>query len=346
MMDFEAYCRGFEEKSLDLGYSYDLIKKCLSYAEKLNSKSLPIIYNITHLSGLVGFKRNYVVQAAVASKHSEAYYRYYRILKKNDTYREIKEPLPNLKKIQLWILKNILYRLPISPFAKAYKKGVGLKQNVKFHKGRDTVYSIDIIDFFYNIGYESVYQVFYSNGYSPIVSKYLAKLCCLRDRLPQGAPTSPYLSNLVMIPYDERIGQFCKENGLRYTRYSDDITISGARDDNKILTFINELFKDTEFTINTDKTKIMPKSQRQIVTGVLVNQKVQLPKTKRSKLRQEFYYIRKYSFLNHCNHLNVQPQSHLNYLTGLVGFGLYLNKDDNELKKMNETLKDLRKELK
>jgi len=72
-MNFDIYSEKFRSKATNLGFSEDNIQGCLNYAENLINKGLPVIYNLTHLSKLVGFERNFVIQAAVASKHSEAY---------------------------------------------------------------------------------------------------------------------------------------------------------------------------------------------------------------------------------------------------------------------------------
>lgn len=343
MINFKKYEEEFTSRCTVIGYSNDIIFRCLEYAKCLNDNKVPIIFNITHLSNLLGYKRDYVVQAAVVSKFSEAYYRYYKIPKKNGSFREIKEPLPNLKNIQYWILDNILYNIPVSSFSKAYKKGMGLKHNLKFHKGQKVVCSLDIIDFFPSIKYKSINEIFLSLGYSTIVSKYLAKLVTLNERLPQGAPTSPYLSNIIMRKIDAKIGVYCKENNLRFTRYSDDITISGEKLNAKNIQFIKSVLQENGFELNEDKTKIMGSDEPQLVTGVLVNEKIQMPKDKRRKIRQELFFIKKFGFKTHCQNIGQNPQKHLNHLLGLISFGLYLNKEDKELKKYLEILKTERK---
>ena len=238
IFDFDNYAFEFKRKASDLGYSQTNIIKCLDYAEKLFENGVPVIYNLTHLSKLTGYKRNYITQAAVVSKYSDAYYRYYKILKKNGGTRKIQEPLPNLKSIQHWILNNILYRISSSPFAKAYIKKRGLKENLKFHRNQKLVLSVDIKDFFPSIKYQDVYQIFADVGYSNTISTYLAKLCCLEDKLPQGAPTSPYISNLIMRDLDQQIGKFCIINKIRYTRYADDLTFSDESDEKEVYAFV------------------------------------------------------------------------------------------------------------
>ncbi|WP_417854630.1 retron St85 family RNA-directed DNA polymerase [Xanthomarina gelatinilytica] len=346
IFNFNTYKEKFRAKATNIGYSENNIVKCLKYSEILYNNRVPIIYNLTHLSKLTGYKRNYIIQAAVVSKYSDAYYRYYKIPKKNGGTRTIQEPLPNLKDIQHWILKNILYKIHSSNYAKAYIKNKGLKENLKFHKNQLKIFSIDIKDFFPTINYEKVYLVFKEVGYSDTISKYLAKLCCLNESLPQGAPTSPYISNLVMRNIDNRIGSYCLEREIRFTRYADDLTFSGDFDETELNQFVIELLNDEGFELNDSKTKSMFKSQRQIVTGVIVNEKIQLPKEKRRKIRQTLYFINKFGLDSHIEKIGMNKRNYLNHLIGQIGFGLYLNPNDSELKEYMKTITKLKKDLK
>lgn len=346
IFSFNTYKEEFREGAQNVGFSEKNILKCLTYSETLWKNNVPIIYNLTHLSRLTGFKRNYVVQAAVVSKHSDAYYRYYKIPKKNRGIRKIQEPLPNLKSIQHWILFNILYKIDSSNYAKAYIKNKGLKDNLKFHKNQKKVYSIDIEDFFSNITYDKVCNIFEDVGYSDSMSKYLSKLCCLKNTLPQGAPTSPYISNLIMKDIDKEIGKYCVEKKIRYTRYADDLTFSGDFDEKELTILVKDLLSKEGFKLNTDKTKLMLNSQRQIVTGVLVNKKLQLTKEKRRELRQILYFINKYGLDSHIEKTGMNKRNYLDYLIGRIGFGLYINPNDKELRGYFDKIIQLKKDLK
>ncbi|WP_340073714.1 reverse transcriptase family protein [Leptobacterium sp. I13] len=346
IFSFKTYKEEFREGAKNLGFSEKNIIKCLIYSEKLWNNNVPIIYNLTHLSKLTGFKRDYIIQAAVVSKHSDAYYRYYKIPKKNGGIRKIQEPLPNLKNIQHWILYNILYKINSSNYAKAYIKNKGLKDNLKFHKNQKKVYSIDIEDFFSTITYDKVYNIFKDVGYSDTISKYLSKLCCLKEVLPQGAPTSPYISNLIMKDIDKEIGEYCIERNIRYTRYADDLTFSGDFDENELKVMVEDLLSRKGFKLNNNKTKLMLNSQRQIVTGVLVNKKPQLTKYKRRELRQILYYINKFGLDSHIGRIGMDKRNYLDHLIGQIGFGLYINPNDKELRGYFEKIIKLKKGLK
>ncbi len=343
---FKTYEEKFREGALNSGYSEENIIRCLDYSRNLYENGVPIIYNLTHLSKLTGYKRGYLIQAAVVSKYSTAYYRYCKIPKKKGGFRTIREPLPNLKQIQYWILENILSRVAVSTYAKAYIKNKGLKDNLKFHKKQPLVLSVDIENFFPSITDEKVIQIFASLGYSEVLCTYLSKLCCLKGNLPQGAPTSPYLSNLVMSEVDRSLGLYCQENNIRFTRYADDLTFSGNFEHKALLEYIENKLAEEGFALNSKKTKLMRSSDRQIVTGIVVNQKIQLPKSQRKDIRQAIYYIRKFGLNSHMAKVNLTKRNYLNHLIGKIGFGFYLNPDDKELKDYLEFTSKLLKEEK
>ena len=337
-MNFEKYTVVFTEKALNQGFSDEEITQCILYAKKLDENGLPIIYNLTHFSRLVGFERKYINQAAVVSKYSERYYRYYKVRKKNGGIREIKEPLPNLKSIQYWILENILENIKPSGYAKAYVKKRGLKENLRFHRKQKKVYSMDLKDFFPSITFEQVETIFISANYSSDLSTVLAKLCCLKGNLPQGAPTSPYISNLVFKEIDIQISDYCKSNKIRFTRYADDLTFSGDFDEGELHRFVKAIIETNGFTINNEKTRMMLASEKQIVTGILVNDTPQLDKVTRRKIRQEHFFITKHGLKSHMQMSGNNNPNYLNTLLGKISFGLYLNPKDDELRKIQADL--------
>ena len=126
----------------------------------------------------------------------EHFYRHFSIPKKNGSFRSIDEPLPDLKYVQTWILRNILEQCSVSEYAKAFVKGRTLKHNARFHRAQNVVVTMDIKDFFPSISIDEIVNIFENMGYFHDVSCFLAYLCCYNGTLPQGAPTSPYLSNM------------------------------------------------------------------------------------------------------------------------------------------------------
>ena len=334
-MNYPTYETKFRKKAIDAGYSEDNIQKCLEYAKNLLDKGYPVIYNSSNLSALVGYKRSYIKRAVFFTDY---FYRQFTIAKKNGKPRQIKEPLPSLKEIQLWILTNILYKSEVSKFAKAYLPEKSILDNVKYHKDQKKVICIDLDNFFPSIKEHHVLQMFINFGYSKRVSEVLSKLCCNNGSLPQGAPTSPQLSNIYLYNFDTTISKYCIDKKIRYTRYADDMTFSGQVNEDELFELLERELNSIDLKINERKTKIMTPNMRQVVTGVIVNKKLQVPLEKRKELRQAIYYIEKFGLTNHLAKINCSRGFYLKHLLGLVNYVLFINPDDNEAKLQKEFL--------
>lgn len=329
-MTFENYQHAFTKKANKAGYSENNIQKCLEYAKPLVDRNLPVIYNTSHLSALVGYKRSYIKKAVLYPSY---FYRTFRILKRNGNQRTLQEPLPSLKEIQDWILVNLLYEIPINRFAKAYIPNRNLIDNVKYHRNKQVVVSLDIQDFFSSISRNSIENIFLRIGYSSNISNLISKLCTLNDSLPQGASTSPYLSNIFLNDFDIIVSTFARLNNIRYTRYADDLTFSGDIENTaSLIDFIEFELARLQLRLNKDKVKVMGQNVRQLVTGIVVNSVVQAPKKYRDKIRQEVYYIRKYGVDIHLKNTHNNKGNYLNHLIGKINFVLYVNKEDKEMK--------------
>ena len=340
-MQFQLYKKKFLKKARKEGFDQLEINRCLDYAEKLLNNGLPVIFDIDHFSKLVGYDEKYLRKAVT---HTTAFYRKFNVPKRNGTVRQICEPLPSLKEIQLWILKNVLQRIPIHPHAKAFKTGVGLRENLKFHINQPLVMTMDIVDFFPSITRDQVEGLFYEVGYGKKLSNLFAKICTLSNHLPQGAPTSPYLSNLIFKPVDEQLAEYCKANRIRYTRYADDLTFSGEFDPNLLFNLVQSKINGIGMQLHPSKTKVMRNHQQQRVTGMVVNKKMQVPFEKRNRLRQEMYMISKFGLEEHMKHQAIDDKHYLQRLKGQVNFILHLNPRDEEFKKYMLQLNELNHE--
>lgn len=338
-MNFEDYQKEFERKASDVGYTAENIQRCLNYAKPLIEKGLPVIYNTSHLSNLVGYDKYYIKRAA---KYTHYFYRNFEIKKRNGKMRPISEPLPSLKEIQSWILESILEMVKISSFAKAYRKKISLIDNVKFHKKQPQVLTLDLKDFFSSIKTKHIENIFISLGYSKIISNLLAKLCSKDGCLPQGASTSPYISNIYFESADNEIIDYCLGKSIKYTRYADDLSFSGVFDEKGLIAFVDKTIGQLELSLNSNKTKLMKPNERQTVTGIVVNEKPQVVFHKRNKIRQELYYIKKYGLTSHMERKNIRKKHYLEHLLGKVNFVIQLNPDDGEFKKYKEFLVGLK----
>lgn len=327
-MDFETYKSAFIKEAKAYNRSKKYIQNCLDYARPIIDKGCPIIYDARNFSMLVGYNLEYILRAI---SFTQSYYWHFSIDKKNGGKREIEEPLPSLKEIQIWMLKEILYKIQAHRFAKAYIPNKHLKENARFHTGKKFVITMDIHDFFTSIKRESITEIFSAIGYSDMVSSLLSKICCLKDCLPQGAPTSPYLSNLFMSDFDEHMKVYCEGKKIMYTRYADDLTFSSNDLDIKDLE--NEVKKSIEakgLTLNVQKTHIMRNDQRQMVTGMVVNKRARLPKDERRVLRLTMYYIMTKGLRAQMEVKHIGKANYGKYILGKINYALSLEPSNTE----------------
>ena len=312
--------------------------KQLEYAKRLYERGLPIIYNQEHFCKLVGYSKEYVYSASNAPKN---FYKKFFIEKKNGGLREINEPLPSLKEIQEWIYKEILCNIKVSPYAKAYVHGKSIKDNAKFHKRQNKVLTIDLKDFFPSTRFHKVMKVFLDVGYRKPVAVLLANLCCLDDSLPQGAPTSPYLSNVIANSLDYKIVDFIENKNIRYTRYADDLTFSGDFDESVVINKVREIVSSEGYKINPDKIRLRKRNQRQEVTGIVVNEKLQVSRKDRRDFRRVLYYIDKYGLEEHLKYVGNNKNNYIYHLMGKITHASFINHNDKRLKVYLEKLRSL-----
>lgn len=327
-MRWDTYEKKFRKLAEAQGAPAKRIDDWIKYANNLFSSNLPIIFDQTHLALLLGIDNEYLHRMSNAP---EFFYRTFYIEKRNGKLRRIDEPLPDLKRIQAWILTKILYKAPCSRFAKAYIPNTSIKDNARFHRNQKTVMAVDVKNFFPSIKSGYILNVFLSLGYNLATAVILTRLCCLRESLPQGAPTSAYLSNLVMLHFDENISKYCVAHGIRYTRYADDLTFSGNFDIAAVLYLVDRELKYLNLKRNSKKLKIMHSYHSQRTTGIVVNKKQQLPREYRMKIRQEVHYIRKFGLDDHLAHIGESHSNYINHLLGKIKYALFINPNDEKM---------------
>lgn len=342
-MEWRTLRKSIVDECRDQGKSEEFTKSYIKYCRILLKQGLPIISSPAHFSMLVGLDHEYVCRMAYSPKH---FYRHFTILKANGKERPIDEPLPDLKHVQYWILSNILEKIPVSPHAKAFVKKRGVKENARFHRAQSVVVTMDIKDFFPSVNINSIATIFNNLGYSSDVSSFLAYLCCYEYSLPQGAPTSPYLSNIRLKNFDERIAEYTIEKKIRYTRYADDLTFSGSFNPHHLIKRVSDWLYEEGFSLNPQKTRVAYQNARQEVTGIVVNSHMQVAKFDRKKIRQEVYYIKKYGLDSHLTKLGETRQHYLNHLLGKINYAHYINPKDAEISEYYLYVKELLLSLK
>ena len=293
--------------------------------------------------------KKYIKTIYSISNNIEKNYKIYKIKKRNGKYRTIYEPNLILKQIQKQILNNILNNKSISKYAKAYHKGIQLKDNAIPHINKEMILKLDIKDFFENISFLDIYNSCFPIEYFPkSVGMILTYLCTYDNHLTQGSPTSAYISNLVMKEFDEELGNWCNLRNISYTRYSDDMTFSGAFYPSELITKVRKMLYKLGLELNNDKIHIVYKSSSQNVTGIVVNEKMQVNVKYRNKIRQEIYYIKKFGLSSHlkkCD-INIDSKRYLNILYGRVLYVLQINENDKEFIKYRQFIENLKRQCK
>ena len=222
-------------------------------------------------------------------------------------------------------------RLPVHAASHAFIKGSSIKKCAARHCGAKWLIKIDIKDFFGSISEIQVYRVFRSVGYQPLVAFELARLCTitpgerslrnylphwhvrkpnfkiptyqrkLLGYLPQGAPTSPNLANLIMLDRDEKLTALARDFGLNYTRYSDDLCFSsrkknfGRNQAEQIIPEVYAILNKAGYRPNLRKTKIVPPGAKKVVLGLNIDgPRPMLPKETKDRIRQHLYYLEQF----------------------------------------------------
>jgi RNA-directed DNA polymerase len=279
---------------------------------------------LTDLCRELGLQDRFVLDLA-GSAEEHTYYESYRIPKKSGGIRYINASQGRLKRIQRLILDAILSRFPMPSHVHGCVKGRSIVTNASSHVGKKVVVNIDLSDFFRTITKEHVKEIFKSKfQFDDETSIILSNLTTFRGDLPIGAPSSPALANLAALELDEAIMRICNEkiqnSEYGYSRYVDDITVSGADDIVELLPSIYEAIEKCGFKRNMDKTRILRRSTRQWVTGVVVNQKVNAPRKIVRKIRQALYYCKKWGVGEHCEARGLDKAKFMQQIIGYIAF--------------------------
>lgn len=208
-------------------------------------------------------------------------YETFELPKRRGGTRTISSPNQPIQFLQHSFLRVCTYLFPRHDCVHGFERGRSHISNAAQHVDKEWVYSLDIENFFPTIHWGRVYGMLQTHPVhaSSDVARILVNLCTNDGCLPQGAPTSPILSNLLCRKLDSRLFRWARENGYAYTRYADDLTFSTnqGRFAEGDRAFIKEILADEGFSVNEEKERLMPSHTRQMVTGLIVNEKLNLP---------------------------------------------------------------------
>lgn len=279
----------------------------------------------------------------IANRQS-SYYRSAMLPKASGGFRMLDVPCSLLKTVQRRIYRIILAPLECASSATAYRKGCSVPKNAAPHTGKPLVLKLDIADFFGSITYALIRGLVFTDGlFPPPAAILLASLCTLDDLLPQGAPTSPALANLVMKPFDGKMERWCGERQIAYTRYCDDMTFSGLFSPEQVIFTVASRLKPLGMELNEKKTRLLPRWKCQSVTGLVVNEGVRANRDYRRALRQTIYYCQKFGLSGHLARLGLpdSPEEAIHLCARLLGqtaFVLSANPGDREMAEYRQWL--------
>ena len=220
--------------------------------------------------------------AAVAS----GCYHRFPLPKPSGGKRWIEAPDASLRDVQRKLLKRVLYALKPHTAAHGFVPGRSIVSNAMAHVGRKWVASFDVRDFFPSTKEETVRSLLgeLAGPYRP-ATECIVSLVCLNGSLPQGAPTSPHLANLAFRSLDRELSEWACNHGLSYTRYADDLTFSGNDLPRDLDSMVERTLGASGYGLARRKTRYMGRHRRQMVTGLVVNDRVGLPRPQRRRLR-------------------------------------------------------------
>ncbi len=246
--------------------------------------------------------------------------------------RTICAPRAPLKQVQRTILRELLEKVPTHPAAHGFVKGRSVVTNAEPHQRAKIVIKMDLKDFFPTIHFFRVMGTFQYLGASEAASKTLAAIVTHRSKLddgrmivpgalPQGAPTSPAVTNIVCRRFDARMSALSAKVGAKYTRYADDLTFSFEQEPSKgigrFLWWVDQIIQQEGFTQNAPKRRVLRPSNQQRITGVVVNAGMSVPREARRRFRAILQNIRNTS-------VQEQARGKSDFKSYLLGFASYV----------------------
>lgn len=312
----------FIEKALKEHRSQEYIDAGVEYIIHLTERNYPVLFSSVHLAIEMGVQSNYLNFLVL---NREIRYKYFKLKKSKGGYREIMSPMEDLKWMQRWILLNILKDTYLTDAAKGFRPKISIADNAKPHQNKKVILKVDLLKFYDTITEKRVFGLFKHMGYIPNLAVDLAKLTTAKHRkaywedmnadekvllnelytnkpaiLPQGAPTSPMIANLIANRMDKRFLGLSKKYNFKYTRYADDLTFSA--DDNKDIPpieAIKAIIEKEGFYMNPKKIVYMKRGMKQFVTGLTVTNGVHVPKKLRKEIFMHLHFTKRFGPITH-----------------------------------------------
>lgn len=233
-------------------------------------------------------------------RRSSFYYKRFTIPKRNGEQRVIYQASPELKSLQYWVRENILRLLPVSDAAFAYQVGDSIKKHATFHKDAYFIFHTDIENYFPSVHSKMLIDVLIAHQeelqaeglWFEDLCDVITKICFRNDQLSIGTVSSPMISNIVAYSFDELITSHCQKHGYKYSRYADDIYISGSNYiPESTKKFVKDCLHSHGFRINDSKTWFKSKKSRRKITGLIITDtgRVSVGTETRKKIKHMIY---------------------------------------------------------
>ena len=338
----------YRKTAESLGCPPDSIALLITEGNRLDALGIPVIFTLGHLASICGVPYDLLDKAV---KRLSDPYRVFRMRKRSGGYRQICIPESYLLTVQHWIHKNILLDRPLHHVSMAFAPGCDPLTNANRHAGARWLVKLDVASFFESLSERQVYRVFRKIGYPALLAFQFTRLCtrtpqispqrknkyrklrwktrsskyCLfasenLGHLPQGAPTSPMLANLICAELDEMLAGCASEFGCVVTRYADDIVFSAStltrQDATEIIKRSSAIIGRFGLHRRNGKTHVSPPGTRRVVTGLLVDGcNPRLPKEFRERILLHLYHAKRQGLPEHCKHRRFRS---------LIGFRAHL----------------------
>jgi RNA-directed DNA polymerase len=334
--------------------SQEIMAASLLQAQRVEADGLVAVLTLNHLAYQTG--ASYSFLRDIVERTSDPY-RDLSIRRRNGRkMREISIPDPVLMEVQRWILREILVKLPVHHSSYAYSEGRSILCCAEKHLGARWLVKLDIRDFFTSITEAQAYSIFRGAGYQPLISLELARICTryaghveyvdekryratphyaritayekpLLGFLPQGAPTSGALANLVAHALDVKLTSLANDYGCVYTRYADDLTFSSIEDFTrdgalKVVRAARGVIRSERFVMHEQKTSIIPPGARKLVLGLLVDgDKVRMSRKLRVRIASHIRGVELFGLSQHVAHVRFSSIDGLvRHVSGLLAF--------------------------
>jgi hypothetical protein len=322
---------------------------------KLQQLGLPVLHTAAEVAAAIDIAPDQLSWLCYqrGAQSSDHYHRFV-IPKKSGGERVISAPKGKLRQAQEWLLAEVASKLEVHPAAMAFRPGISTADNARLHAGRPLVMRVDLKDFFPSCGWKRVKTLFQKLGYNEGVATLFALLATESPRvrltldgvtrwvavgergLPQGACTSPALTNALCMRLDKRLTGAAIHYGFTYTRYADDLVFSSPDINapyNKVLMLARRTIEDEGWHVNDDKTVVMRPQRRQSVTGIVVNSQssdvlaAAPPRISRDDMRRFRAFCHRYETLGRERLSEQFGQDALSYARGYLSYIHMVNRE-------------------